>query len=97
MLQNSGMICLWKFELLQRYHVSKGDLKPTCFRSLSLLSFLSLPNTDDPLVTTLLWFSTYDSYIMIGWCALEFEIKHMDTWYLMSLMALRLALAHQNP
>ena len=27
--------------------------------------------TDDPLVTTLLWLMIYDSYIMIGWCALE--------------------------
>ena len=39
MLQNSGMICHWKFELLQHYHVSKCDLKPICFRSLFLLSF----------------------------------------------------------
>ena len=39
MLQNSGMICHWKFELLLHYHVLKGDLKLICFRSLSLLRF----------------------------------------------------------
>ena len=39
MLQNSGMICHRKFELLQHYHVSKRDLKPICFRSLFFLSF----------------------------------------------------------
>ena len=38
MLQNSGMIFHWKFQLLQHYHVSKHDLKPICFRSLFLLS-----------------------------------------------------------
>ena len=39
MLRNLGMICHWKFELLQHYHVSKCSLKPTCFRCLFLLSF----------------------------------------------------------
>ena len=39
MLQNSGMICHWKFELLQHYHVSKGDLKLICFRRFSLHRF----------------------------------------------------------
>ena len=71
MLQNSGMICHWKFKLLQHYHASKCDSKPTCFRSLFLLSFSLLPNTDDPLVTTLLWLMICDSYIRIGRCALE--------------------------
>ena len=66
MLQNSGMICHWKFELLQHYHASKHNSKPTCSRSLFHLSFSLLPNTDDPLVTTLLWLMIYDSYIMIG-------------------------------
>ena len=36
MLQNFGMICLWKFELLLHNHASKGDLKLICFRSLFL-------------------------------------------------------------
>ena len=39
MLQNSGMICHWKLELLLHDHVSKSDLKLICFRSLFLLSF----------------------------------------------------------
>ena len=39
MLQNSGMICYWKFELLLHYHVSKGDLKLIYFRSLCLPRF----------------------------------------------------------
>ena len=39
MLQNSGMICHWKFELPQHFYVSKGNIKPICFRSLSLHSF----------------------------------------------------------
>ena len=39
MLQNSGMICHWKLELLLHYHISKYDLKPICFRSPFLLSF----------------------------------------------------------
>ena len=34
MLQNFGMICHWKFELLLHYQVSKGDLKLMCSRSL---------------------------------------------------------------
>ena len=41
MLQNSGMICYWKFELLLHYHVSKCDLKPICLRSLFLLSIFA--------------------------------------------------------
>ena len=39
MLQNSGIICYWKFELLLHYHVLKGNLKLICFRSFSLLRF----------------------------------------------------------
>ena len=38
----------------------KSDLKAICFRSLFLLVFFLLLNTDDPLVMTLLWFMTYD-------------------------------------
>ena len=85
MAQNSLMICHWKFELLQHYHVSQRDLKPICFRSLFLLSF---PCYRTPMI--LWWQPCYGLWLMIyalwfGWCALESvssEIKHMDTWYL---------------
>ena len=30
-LQTFGMICHWKYELLPRFHVSKGALKSICF------------------------------------------------------------------
>ena len=39
MLQNPGMICHWKVKQLPHFHVSKGDLKLICFRSLSLPRF----------------------------------------------------------
>ena len=48
MLQNSGMILQWKFELLLHYHASKLDLKPIFFRILFLLNFFLLPNTVIP-------------------------------------------------
>ena len=77
----NGMICHWKFKLLQHYHVSKCNLKPICFRSLFLLSFFLLPNTDDPLVTILLWFTTYDLCIMIWMVCLRIcKFQRLSTW-----------------
>ena len=39
MLKTCGMICHWIFKLLLHFNVSKGDLNPICFRSLSHISF----------------------------------------------------------
>ena len=40
MLQNSGMICHWKFKLLLRYHASKGDLNLSVSEVFPSLGFL---------------------------------------------------------
>ena len=48
MLQNYGMICHWKFELLLHFHVSKGNLKLVCFRILSSLGFLTTEHRWSP-------------------------------------------------
>ena len=59
MLQNSGMICHWKFELLLHFHVSKGDLKPICLRILSLPSFSTYQTPMVSLGMTCLCFMIY--------------------------------------
>ena len=41
MLQNSEMICHWKFELLLHFCISKVDLKLICFRNHSSLGLLT--------------------------------------------------------
>ena len=59
----NGIICHWKFKLLQHYHVSKRDLKPVS-EVVSSLVFLATEHRFT-LVTTLLWFTTYDLCNMI--------------------------------
>ena len=97
---SAGMICHWKFELLQHYHVSKHDLKPIYFRHLSLLSLFRATehrwsSGDDRAMYYDIWLC-----IMIGWCALEsadLEIEHMDTWYLNLLSGLVSFITSLNP
>ena len=63
-LQNSGLICHLKFELLQHYYVSKDNLKLNCFRSLSFPRFLTnkhqWPPGDDSIMFYDFWFVYYD-------------------------------------
>ena len=83
MLQNAGMICHWKFELLLHFH---GDLKLNCFRSLfPSLGFLSTVHWSFPWRWPYFYVLQILIYVLqFGWRALEsasLEIKHMDTWF----------------
>ena len=49
---NSSMICHWKFKMLLHFYVSKGNLKLTCFRSLSHCRFFNYQMPMVPLVST---------------------------------------------